>query len=60
MNFDLSYERIIGRTTNLLSSEIKNILALSEEKVLVTGAGGSIGSKIAKELSNFSNCVVIS
>ena len=59
MNFDLSYERIIGRTTNLLSSEIKNMLALSEEKVLVTGAGGSIGSKIAKELSNFSNCELL-
>lgn len=59
MQFDLSFEDVIGRKVNLQISEILKNIDLDGERVLITGAGGSIGSKISLELSRMANCVLL-
>ena len=49
------YEDVIGRQTKVSLSNQLNAGAFNGERVLITGAGGSIGSKIAEALSKFSN-----
>ena len=48
-----TYENVIGRSEILL--EVSNTLSgiLRSEKILLTGAGGSIGSRLALEISKF-------
>ena len=43
---DLAYQEVIGRSPRLLSFSKSEIDRLSGERILVTGAGGSIGSRI--------------
>lgn len=49
---DVSIEDLLGRgVANLSKDEIKSYI--KEKVVLITGAGGSIGSQIAREVFNF-------
>jgi len=50
---DVTYESVIGRPESNL--DLKDALhgALQSERILITGAGGSIGSKIATSISRF-------
>jgi FlaA1/EpsC-like NDP-sugar epimerase len=59
VQFDLSFEKVIGRKVNLQISEILKSIDLEGERVLITGAGGSIGSKISLELSRMANCILL-
>ena len=52
---DVTYENVIGRPE--LNLDIQTALSgtLNFERVLITGAGGSIGSKIAASIAQFPN-----
>lgn len=49
---NISYERITGRTPRTVFFSKVEFEALSGKKFLITGAGGSIGSRITKLISN--------
>jgi FlaA1/EpsC-like NDP-sugar epimerase len=49
----VSIEDLVGRQTVVLNSE-KVSLLLEGKRVLVTGAGGSIGAELVKQVSSFS------
>ena len=49
---NISYERITGRTPRTVSFSKVEFEALSGKKFLITGAGGSIGSRITKLIAN--------
>lgn len=50
---DVSFETIIGRPESNLDVHKALVGTLKSEKILITGAGGSIGSKIAASIAKF-------
>lgn len=56
---DVTYENVIGRPESNL--EIQTALGdtLKSERILITGAGGSIGSKIAASIVRFPNLEIL-
>jgi|GEM_PF-1352067 len=49
---NVSYERITGRKPRTIAFSNDELATLSGKKFLITGAGGSIGSRITKLISN--------
>jgi FlaA1/EpsC-like NDP-sugar epimerase len=49
---NISYERITGRAPRTIAFSNLELEALAGRKILITGAGGSIGSRITKVISN--------
>ena len=52
---DVTFESVIGRPESNLELEDALRGALQSERILITGAGGSIGSKVATTISRFPN-----
>ena len=53
MNIDLvTYENVIGRKVRSIPFTQSEIESLRKERVLITGAGGSIGSRISTAIAN--------
>jgi FlaA1/EpsC-like NDP-sugar epimerase len=52
-DMDVTYESVIGRPESNLDLQVALRGALQSERILITGAGGSIGSKIATSISRF-------
>ena len=52
---DVTFESVIGRPESNLELEDALRGALQSERILITGAGGSIGSKVATTISLFPN-----
>lgn len=52
MEGNVSYEQITGRTPRTISFSNSEFETLSGKRFLITGAGGSIGSRITKLLAN--------
>ncbi len=52
---DVTYESVIGRPESNLDIQAALRGTLKSERVLITGAGGSIGSKIAASIARFPN-----
>jgi dTDP-glucose 4,6-dehydratase len=59
MTYDLwmevTYENVIGRKESNLNVDATLKDFFSDERILITGAGGSIGSKIASSIAQFSH-----
>jgi FlaA1/EpsC-like NDP-sugar epimerase len=52
---EISYSQVIARSTVIFLVNIEDNMALAGERIILTGAGGSIGSKIALYISKFKN-----
>jgi FlaA1/EpsC-like NDP-sugar epimerase len=50
---DITYENVIGRLESNLDLQATLGGSLKSERILITGAGGSIGSKIATSIARF-------
>lgn len=48
----ITYEKVLKREVRPIQFTTEEIAALRAEKILITGAGGSIGSRLALSLSN--------
>jgi len=59
MSNQYTYEEIINSNGRKITDEVFNYNSFENEKILVTGAGGSIGSKIVLELSKFHSVQVL-
>jgi FlaA1/EpsC-like NDP-sugar epimerase len=55
----VSFESITGKKSNSTVFSLNEIESLSKERILVTGAGGSIGSEIIEFLSKIDNVVYL-
>jgi len=52
---EVSYERITGRLPQTISFSTHDLKSLSGKRFLITGAGGSIGSRITMLIANLPN-----
>lgn len=52
---EVTYENVIGKPIKNITFSANEIETLRHERILITGAGGSIGSRICKLLDSFSN-----
>jgi FlaA1/EpsC-like NDP-sugar epimerase len=50
---DITYENVIGKSESNLDLKVALSDTLKSERILITGAGGSIGSKIAVSIARF-------
>jgi FlaA1/EpsC-like NDP-sugar epimerase len=55
----ITYENVIGRQRNKFTFDNSEISRLSGERILVTGAGGSIGSRIVSQLNEIPGLTVL-
>ena len=56
---DVTYENVIGRPESNLEVQAALGGTLKSERILITGAGGSIGSKIASSVVRFPNLEIL-
>ena len=56
---DVTYENVIGRPESNLEVQTALGGTLKSERILITGAGGSIGSKIAASIVRFPNLEIL-
>jgi FlaA1/EpsC-like NDP-sugar epimerase len=56
---DITYENVIGKSESSLNVSEALAGSLKNERILITGAGGSIGSRIATAITNYSDIVML-
>ena len=55
----LTYENILGRTPRVIEFTPGQLAFLKSQKIMITGAGGSIGSRISIALEKLGNTQVL-
>ena len=55
----ISYESVLGKSESVIDVFSLFSEELNDQRILVTGAGGSIGSKIVEKLSNFPSLQIL-